>query len=93
MDERPVQRDSAEHDADAPLARDDSNWFARQLGQEWQAEEPGIYRYVGSNEPRSDVVRSTGELCDALAPRGRHRPEYDADEHPSKQWEEQGRGR
>jgi len=38
------RRDAPEHDADAPLAR---SAFARQLGDEWQPEEPGIYRYVG----------------------------------------------
>ena len=44
MDELPPERDAAEQDADAPLARD---WFARELGDEWEPEEPGIYRFVG----------------------------------------------
>ena len=48
MDELPVQRDTDEQDADAPLVRDDSSWFARQLGDEWRPEEPGIYRFVGN---------------------------------------------
>jgi hypothetical protein len=47
MDELPVQRDTDEQDADAPLVRDDSSWFAQQLGDEWRPEEPGIYRFVG----------------------------------------------
>ncbi len=51
MNELPGQRDSLEHDADAPLARDP---FARQLGPEWQPEEPGIYRFVGPARSGSD---------------------------------------
>jgi hypothetical protein len=47
MDEPPVSRNRAGKDADAPLGRDDSDWFWRQLGEEWQPEEPGIYRFVG----------------------------------------------
>ena len=47
MDELPVQRDTEEQDEDAPLARDDSSWFAQQLGDEWRPDEPGIYRFVG----------------------------------------------
>ena len=47
MDELPVQRQRKNQDEDAPLGRDDSSWFARQLGDEWQAEEPGVYRFVG----------------------------------------------
>jgi hypothetical protein len=92
MDELPVQRESGEHDADAPLARDDSSWFARQLGEEWQAAEPGIYRYVGPEGSPPDVPLPTEELRDALAPRGRDRPEFDADEHPSAQGESDGAG-
>ena len=41
-----------ENDADAPLGRDDSDWFRRQLGDAWQPEEPGIYRYVGQRHAR-----------------------------------------
>jgi hypothetical protein len=44
MHELPVYRDAAERDADAPLARDR---FALELGEGWQPEEPGIYRFVG----------------------------------------------
>ena len=40
------QQDGDKQAHDAPLARD-STWFVQQLGEEWQAEEPGIYRYVG----------------------------------------------
>lgn len=50
MDERHSGQYTGDHDerdADEPLARDDSTWFARQLGAEWQPDEPGIYRYVG----------------------------------------------
>jgi hypothetical protein len=46
MDESHVYRDAAEQDADAPLARDR---FALDLGEEWQPEEPGIYRFVGAD--------------------------------------------
>ena len=42
MDE-PVYQDAAEQDADAPLSRDR---FALDLGEGWQPEEPGIYRFV-----------------------------------------------
>src|SRR5687767_7497426 len=35
------------HDSDAPLTRDDSDWFARELGDGWEPVEPGIYRFVG----------------------------------------------
>ena len=51
MNEPPVSHESSENDADAPLGRDDSDWFSRQLGEEWQPEEPGIYRYVGHPSP------------------------------------------
>ena len=50
MDESPVQRDPEKHDADAPLARDQTSWYARELSEEWQLVEPGIYRYVGTGE-------------------------------------------
>jgi hypothetical protein len=45
------QQDEDQHDDDAPSARDPSSWFAQQLGEEWQAEEPGIYRHVGRRSP------------------------------------------
>ena len=51
MDELLPERDAAEEDADAPLARD---WFARELGDEWQPVEPGIYRFVGPARSGSD---------------------------------------
>ncbi len=51
MDESPVYQDSGEQDADAPLARDP---FARELGEGWAPEEPGIYRYVGPTRSGSD---------------------------------------
>jgi hypothetical protein len=41
------QPDEDQQNDDAPLARDPSTWFAQQLGEQWQADEPGIYRYVG----------------------------------------------
>ena len=47
MADVPPTQDHAQHDADAALARDP---FARRLGEEWQAEEPGIYRFVGSTK-------------------------------------------
>ena len=43
------QQYEAQQDHDAPLARDQSRWFAQQLGEEWQEEEPGIYRRVRPN--------------------------------------------
>lgn len=44
MDEPNVYEDSAGPDADAPIVRDP---YARELGDEWQREQPGIYRYLG----------------------------------------------
>lgn len=44
MDHVPPGRDAVNQDVDAPLSRDP---FARQLGDEWQPDEPGIYRFVG----------------------------------------------
>lgn len=58
MDELPVRRPE-EQDEDAPLARDDSSWFAQQLGEEWRAEEPGIYRFVGPKSGSSNASAST----------------------------------
>jgi hypothetical protein len=57
MADLPPERDHLQQDADAALARDP---FARRLGDEWRAEEPGIYRFVGStkSEPWLD--------CDAF---------------------------
>lgn len=51
MDELPTERDTAGTDVDAALSRDP---FARQLGDEWEAEEPGIYRFVGPTRSSSD---------------------------------------
>jgi hypothetical protein len=51
MEELPAQRETAGLDADAALARDP---FARQLGDEWRPEEPGIYRFVGPTRSGSD---------------------------------------
>ena len=59
MDELPVQPDPEKHDADAPLARDQTSWYARELSEEWQVVEPGIYRYVGTR--RGSLRRSRGE--------------------------------
>jgi hypothetical protein len=47
MDELPAERTAAEQDADTPLTRDR---FAEELGDAWQTEEPGIYRFVGGSE-------------------------------------------
>jgi hypothetical protein len=47
MDEPHVSGERSGTDADAPLGRDDSDWFRRQLGEAWEPEEPGIYRFVG----------------------------------------------
>lgn len=60
MNDLPVQPDSHRQDEDAPLARDESTWFARELGQEWQAEEPGIYRHVGPVSPYADDPEGDG---------------------------------
>jgi hypothetical protein len=56
MDELPMTRDGSRQDTDAPLARDDSEWFLQQLGEEWQPEEPGIYRFVGRPKPASESL-------------------------------------
>ncbi len=89
VEELPVQREPEQRDEDSSLARDDSNWFARQLGEQWRAEEPGIYRYVGPDRAGPDAQSPTEELGDALAPRGRHRPEFDRAEVPARQEREQ----
>ena len=47
MDEVSAQRDPENDDADERLARDPASWFARELSDEWQSVEPGIYRHVG----------------------------------------------
>jgi hypothetical protein len=60
MDDSPVQPKPGRQDEDAPLARDESTWFARELGEEWEAEEPGIYRHVGPDRPFSDDSASEG---------------------------------
>jgi hypothetical protein len=44
-----LQARSGPADQDKPLERD---IIARQLGEGWQAAEPGIYRYVGPAHPR-----------------------------------------
>lgn len=76
------------HDSDAPLTRDDSDWFARELGAGWQPVEPGIYRFVGEESretPASSGLTPGGDLGDALAPRRSH--ESDAsDEARTKRW-------
>ena len=51
MDELPPERDAEEQDAKAGLARDR---FAQELGDEWEPEEPGIYRFVGPTRSGSD---------------------------------------
>jgi hypothetical protein len=51
VDELPDHRGAAEQDSDAPLARDA---FARILGDGWQREEPGIYRFVGPTSSGSE---------------------------------------
>jgi hypothetical protein len=60
MDDSPVQPEPDRQDEDAPLARDESNWFARELGEDWEAEEPGIYRHVGPGRPFGDGPASEG---------------------------------
>jgi hypothetical protein len=40
--------EGAGRDEDAPLAREDETWFARELGDDWLIEEPGIYRHRDS---------------------------------------------
>jgi hypothetical protein len=67
MDEQPVSRESSGKDADAPLGRDDSDWFWRQLGEEWEPEEPGIYRFVGHTKPSSDAWGNRGDDDGAVA--------------------------
>lgn len=60
LDELSLQRNPDKHDADAPLARDQATWFARELSEEWQAVEPGIYRYVGGAEATSETQATDG---------------------------------
>ncbi len=82
MNELPVQPGSEEQDEDAHLRRE-TGYYAQQLGDEWEAVEPGIYRFVGRSTPPSEAIERSEDLGDALAPRTRHKPEYDLDEHPA----------
>jgi hypothetical protein len=61
MDELSAQRDPEDHDADAPLTRDHANWFARELSDEWQAVEPGIYRHVGTTTGGLDAQEASDD--------------------------------
>ena len=57
---------SDELDSDEPLTRDDS-WFARNLGEQWEAVERGIYHFVGSEAGSTsldDVVAHDGQRHD-----------------------------
>jgi hypothetical protein len=60
MDELSAQQDPEDHDADAPLTRDQS-WFARELSEEWQAVEPGIYRHVGTATEGVDAQEASDD--------------------------------
>ena len=80
------QRDAAKNDegaakpdADASLTRDNSYPFARQLGEDWQEEEPGIYRL------RADPRQPSEDARGSLASRVRDRPQNGATEAPAKQ--------
>lgn len=59
-DDSPVKPESDRQDEDAPLARDEPDWFARELGAEWAAEEPGIYRHVGPDRPFAEDPAGEG---------------------------------
>ena len=50
MDELRGER-AEKHDADAPLAHENSSWFARELSEDWQEIEPGIFRHVEPQLP------------------------------------------
>ena len=56
--ELPAQRDHEEQEG-TPLACERSGLFAQQLGQEWRAEEPGIYRFVGTGTGSPNAETST----------------------------------
>ena len=47
------ERQAAE-EAAAARRRDRDDWFARQLGDEWQAAEPGVYRRATSQQPTEE---------------------------------------
>ena len=66
-------------------------WFAQQLGDEWETAEPGIYRYIGPSTPMEDpaVLRDSRDRVDL---RGRHRPEFDVDQHPATEQEQRRTG-
>jgi hypothetical protein len=79
MDEPPVSRERSQQDRDAPLARDDPDWFGHQLGEEWEPEEPGIYRFVGASRssPRGledRVEREANEQPETREPGRRWAP-------------------
>ena len=71
MDRSPAERHIPEQDADAPMARD---FFARELGDEWQPEEPGIYRFVGPARSGSDGEFAHDEI------------ELHATQKPTRRW-------
>lgn len=59
--EPPLRREDEGQDEGADRARE--HWFARQLGEQWQSEGDGIYRFVAQTNPSearppSDVARS-----------------------------------
>jgi hypothetical protein len=65
MHELHADRETAERDVHAQPARQDSYWFGRQLGDEWQEEEPGIYRFVGTGRAPQPAA-PTEESGDSL---------------------------
>jgi hypothetical protein len=76
------------HDADAPLTRESTSWFARELNEEWQEVEPGIFRHVGPRRldnhetsqanavPEVELLKRKGlkRVTDTLLDKGRRSP-------------------
>jgi hypothetical protein len=79
-DER-AERRKARHAA-ARRARED--WFGRELGEEWETDGDGVYRYVGAPEPRRpDPATALDEALRNAAEALRDGAEEPASEHPT----------
>jgi hypothetical protein len=71
-----MKKHSAEEGAREDLDEARGEWFARQLGERWQPDGDGIYRYVDDLPDASDGTEPLGpdELVDALDPSRREEP-------------------
>jgi hypothetical protein len=66
MNELPDER-AEKHDADAALTRENTSWLARELSEEWQEVEPGIFHHVGPQRSDSHHTRQEANQASAVA--------------------------